>query len=323
MPHHCFCTKSAFKFYKKFFVNRLSSEYYYSFLKKFPLLFEYLSIIPSKRKIPLEDLTYAMDYWMDPDDLAYMYELEKELEADVTIHQDGPLYSPQDHFKNRSLLNIIFAVFFGLSLPAIIVFCRGILLHVFALRATILLLSRLLEITSHVCMFLYTAHFLAIPPDVESDFIRSYTIDVFSVISLAFSLMEELLASIFMWELYLCVCQLQQRQHNMKLFLGKVSLTLLVAFLICGLDYGLALVVEPLERHATSRGLPFMTTMSFVNTGILFVYGVRVIKSLKKSQNFRRENSSGAPDKESILIISVTITVFMHALKQILRISFI
>ena len=167
-----------------------------------------------------------MDYLnLDAEDLAYMYELENELDTyDSTTSdwQEDPLFSPYEQFKNRSIVSIVSAVCFSLFLPAIIFVCHGFFLHVHVLRSSTLLLSYFFEITSNTCSILYQAHFFAEPMSQEPGRLaprnsgeatvaaRSYPVDVLFIFSLVFSLMAEFLALIFMRELHSCVCQLRQ-----------------------------------------------------------------------------------------------------------------
>ena len=138
-------------------------------------------------------------------------------------------------------------------------------------------------------------------------------------------LIEEILAWIFLNELYLITCALESRKQQIWTLCKKVLFSLVVV-LISLILFDLLLLVPQISflwSTLISTGIPLHSLISSITTSFVLNFGSRIVHSLRENSKFRNENGLKVDKRHTFLTPLVVAIMIGQCLKFILRLVLI
>ena len=261
---------------------------------------------------------------LGPEELAYIYDLEKELDA---IEDKEPRqFSMTLNFGQAAIVDLILASWFFACLPAAYCICNGIFSHVYIAKAAASLFSSLFRITALACAMEYRValignHWDDVNNEKPGSISAIFTLDQIVGCSNLFRLFNELLTLILMHELFQCTCKMQLREQKWTLLGKRFVGVFLLALLICGLEQFFHLVPETSLRFSLIESTPLEATASFVIRTTVVIFCIRVLLSISKSDDFRGGNASQNGPKMKFLIALIVTIIVSSVVKQAMQIG--
>ena len=136
-------------------------------------------------------------------------------------------------------------------------------------------------------------------------------------------LMEEILALIFLYELYWITCALERRKQQLRLLCKKISLAsfLVLVSLISFESSRLVSHISNLWSILISMGIPLHLLISTITTSFILNFGYRIVQTLKENRQFRNENGLKMDCRDDFLAPLVVVIMIGQCWKLFIRLA--
>ena len=237
---------------------------------------------------------------------------------------------PDRHSQSSLALvvQLVMLVFYVICLVLVSVFYGGTIRYVFTLKALALSLSRSLEAGKNAFMIgddelpPETTTFSLTRPEGREDLIKNWQSGVDGLNSLRnlTLTLDESISAIFLHELHQCTSKMQVRKRQAQRVVKKFLVVATTCLLLNVLQIPIfrAFPAEEMSSMYVSVriSLPVETALKCLITSASLYFGIRILISLKRSDEVRQEISSSG--KKNCFLVGLVLTLMVAQVMKIM-----